>query len=453
MDKPKPYKPFSYLQDHEVKPPAAVWDAIDAGLGQNRRRRRLFILWRNSLVALGLGSAIFAAYLLNTGPAEQKTTAVKNIPTKKTITPRTLPGSGSGSFSVSSSAEPTRMVPVKETGFVHHEEPAKGSGSQPSEPVALNPVKSEEITPEVQPKKSAPLEGIIKVASSTPYRSEAIRLNKLQARGVNLLKTNPLGSTLIVDYHAANKGVSPRSKHFIEAYYLPMVKFSRFHAPDAAPVYVQLRDSSENPEFGYAAGFRAGYRFNERFFVSAGLQFSKHYDKFRGDYKTRSVIDVYDTTYISMRPRAALGKPTLYGVTYLHRSDTLIHVRPLKQNIVERSVSVPLSTGICFDKEEVIFTIQVGAVFNVFRSYSGEMIDPKYVEQSVYIQNSKYPFTLKQSTDLWFSPGIEWRVSKHHSLVTEPRYQYRLGNVYGADYPVNLRWQNLGILAGWRVWL
>ena len=229
----------------------------------------------------------------------------------------------------------------------------------------------------------------------------------------------------------------------IELYASPDYALKYVSNISAPQQYLDKKDSSEQMQISYTAGFRLIKPLNDNFLLKAGFQYSQLNQKFsyrnENEYKTTTVITA--RTII----RSA-------GDTILVSDTSVLRQIGYSVNTVHnqfRSIDIPVTLGYQFGNDDLKFGINAGVVFNLSSWYQGEILDTTYASVPMNkVSNALYKTNIGMG--LYSSMSLIKRINDNTHLFFEPYFRYNLSNMTNSASPYNQRFHIGGLSVGLR---
>lgn len=318
--------------------------------------------------------------------------------------------------------------------------------------ILFTPYEQEELTDPAMVESSAFLpSGIIRCGLPPNGVQAKSNLSEINRKGPMLsivyLDVASL-QTLPEDYTSGNPFRAEASKKWLlDLWYAPSLGFSEFDESNTSvkTSYRALRDSAESPAYYGSFGISLGRKLTDRFFLSAGLQYTQRVEQFTGVYQWDVPVVKVDTivhTKIigSTLPRTAIIEYDTV-ITTSRKSKLLTH----KVNF--QTWEIPLRAGIRFDKENVVFSLQAGIIATWKTKVHGTILDPVLMEEIIVKPGIERQLLLSGT----LSAGIEWKLGQRLSLLMEPQYRYFFQSPYADAFALKMKWQSLALMSGIRV--
>ncbi len=229
----------------------------------------------------------------------------------------------------------------------------------------------------------------------------------------------------------------------IELYASPDYALKYVSNISAPQQYLDKKDSSEQMQISYTAGFRLIKPLNNNFLLKAGFQYSQLNQKFsyrnENEIKTTTVI----TTRIIIRSA---------GDTILVRDTSVLQQIGYNIKTVHnqfRSIDIPVTLGYQFGNDDLKFGINAGVVFNLSSWYQGEILDTTYTSVPMNkVSNALYKTNIGMG--LYTSISLIKRINDNTHLFFEPYFRYNLSNMTNSVSPYNQRFHIGGLSVGLR---
>lgn len=292
-------------------------------------------------------------------------------------------------------------------------------------------------------------EGIVRVGLAPANLLAKKNLVEIQGKGLTLTYMTPAELNILPeDYSSGNPFRAENSKPWLlDLYYSPSLGFSRIKESKAEVKnsYLQIRDSSESPVYYGSFGLLLGRKINRFFYFAAGIQYSVRQEKFSGVYQwdepeLRVDSIVHDKVINSTVPKVVVVE---YDTVVLSSRKSKL----LNHQVKFQTWEIPIRTGIRFDKENIVFSLQAGVIASWRTKVSGNILEPVLMEEMKIQPGIERQFLMSGT----FSAGVEWKLSNHLSIIAEPQYRYYFNSPYSGSFPLNIQWQSVSLLTGMRI--
>ena len=230
---------------------------------------------------------------------------------------------------------------------------------------------------------------------------------------------------------------------FLEAYTSPDIAFKSVSNVSASQQYLNKKDSSEQMQLSYTAGFRLVKPITEDFVIKTGLQYSQINQK----YAYRTENEIKTTTVVTVR--TIIRAP---GDTIVVADTSVLQTIGYKNNTVKnrfRSFDIPVLLGYQFGQGDLTFGINAGVIFNVSSWYEGVRLDSSL---SVVPLNKNNNPIYKSSLGLGLYAGfsINKQINDDLHIFFEPYFRYNLSNMTTAQSTYNQKFSVGGLSIGLR---
>ncbi|MBY0480962.1 MAG: hypothetical protein K2Q21_06390 [Chitinophagaceae bacterium] len=229
--------------------------------------------------------------------------------------------------------------------------------------------------------------------------------------------------------------------------------FELFASPDysikkvtnisASQQYLNKKDSSEQMEVGYSAGFRIVKPLTTNLLLKAGFQYSQVNQKFT----YRNENEIKTTTVITNRTIIrAPGDTIIVADTSILRQ-VGFSVKTVHNHY--KSIDIPVTIGYQFGNEDLSIGINGGVVFNLSSWYQGELLDTSLASVPINkISSSIYKTNIGMG--LYSSISILKRINDNTHLFFEPYFRYNLSDMTNSQSTYNQRFHVGGLAIGLR---
>ncbi|MEI8075313.1 MAG: hypothetical protein WCH78_11245 [Bacteroidota bacterium] len=228
-----------------------------------------------------------------------------------------------------------------------------------------------------------------------------------------------------------------------ELFVSPDYSFKTVSNVTASQDYLNKKDSSEQMQIGYSAGFRLVKPLNDRLSLKAGFQYSQMNQKFT----YRNENEIKTTTVITTR--SIIRSP---GDTVLVSDTSTLQqigysVKTINNHY--RSIDIPLTVGYQFGNDDLSVGINAGVIFNVSSWYQGEILDTSLASVPISkVSNSIYKSNIGMG--LYSSISVLKRINENTQLFFEPYFRYNLSNMTNSQSPYNQKFHVGGLAIGLR---
>jgi cytoskeletal protein RodZ len=211
----------------------------------------------------------------------------------------------------------------------------------------------------------------------------------------------------------------------------------------ASQQYLDKKDSSEQMQIGYTAGFRLVKPLNKNLLLKTGFQYSQMNQKF----SYRNENEIKTTTVITTRSIIRSPGDTII----VNDTSTLQQVGFSVKTIHNRyrSIDIPLTLGYQFGNDDLSIGINAGVIFNLSSWYQGEILDTSLASVPMSkVSNEIYKSKLGMG--LYSSISVLKRINENTQLFFEPYFRYNLSDMTNAQSPYNQRFHVGGLAVGLR---
>jgi len=229
----------------------------------------------------------------------------------------------------------------------------------------------------------------------------------------------------------------------LEIFGSPDYAFKSVSSNGATQDYINKKDSSEQMQIGFSAGFKLVKPLNDHILLKTGFQYSQVNEKF----SYRNENELKTTTVITVR--TIIRSP---GDT-IQVSDTSVlqqvgYSVKVSQNHY-RSIDIPLTVGYQFGNGDWDFSINGGVIFNIASWNQGEMLDSSYAPISMN-KSSNTNYKTNIGMGLYSSISVMKKINENTHLFFEPYFRYNLQNLTTEQSPFNQRMHIGGLAIGVR---
>lgn len=455
------------LKDHTAPVPDGLWEKIRP---ENEKRPKGFFLRKINgtglmVAALLVGTVIIGLLIYHYQSAVPAADAVLNQPKTNSNSNLNISTSENNSTLQSTPNHPIikvdSMIEIVEDPATHFDENAialEPTKEATSQEIALN-----DATPIVNPSlqiiqtnnqvNSATdnaLDGSNYVAAHV--NQEALYFNPTSLTSANGKVNKNLAanghdkfikSTIIICPTNRGRSNSFNSDWGLELFVSPDYSIKSVTNISASQQYLDKKDSSEQMQIGYSAGFRLVKPLNEHILLKTGFQYSQMNQKFT----YRNENEIKTTTVITTR--SIIRSP---GDTVLVTdTSTLQQIGYSVKNIHNhyRSIDIPLTLGYQFGNDDLSIGINAGVIFNVSSWYQGEILDTSLTSVPISkVSSSIYKSNIGMG--LYSSISVLKRINENTQLFFEPYFRYNLSNMTNSQSPYNQKFQVGGLAIGLR---
>ncbi len=273
--------------------------------------------------------------------------------------------------------------------------------------------------------------------STNSSNQQLSMVNKQLAANAHVSKIK----SIIICPTIRGKSSSFNSEWGLEVFASPDYAFKSVSPNTAPQQYIDKKDSSEQMQLGFSAGFRLVKPLNDHILLKTGFQYSQINEKFT----YRNENEIKTTTVITLR--TIIRSP---GDT-IQVSDTSVLQQigySVKNNQNHyRSIDIPLTVGYQFGNGDWNFAINGGVIFNIASWYQGEVLDSSYAPVSISkSNNSSYKTNIGMG--LYSSISVMKKINENTHLFFEPYFRYNLQNVTTEQSPYHQRFHIGGLAIG-----
>lgn len=211
----------------------------------------------------------------------------------------------------------------------------------------------------------------------------------------------------------------------------------------ASQQYLDKKDSSEQMQIGYSAGFRLVKPLNEHILLKTGFQYSQMNQKFT----YRNENEIKTTTVITTRSIIRSPGDTVLVTDTSTLQQIGYSVKTIHNHY--RSIDIPLTLGYQFGNDDLSIGINAGVIFNVSSWYQGEILDTSLTSVPISkVSSSIYKSNIGMG--LYSSISVLKRINENTQLFFEPYFRYNLSNMTNSQSPYNQKFQVGGLAIGLR---
>ncbi len=229
----------------------------------------------------------------------------------------------------------------------------------------------------------------------------------------------------------------------LELFASPDYSFKSVTNVSASQQYLDKKDSSEQMQIGYSAGFRLVKPLNDHILLKTGLQYSQMNQKFT----YRNENEVKTTTVITTRSIIRSPGDTVIVTDTSTLQQIGYSVKTIHNHF--RSIDIPLTVGYQFGNDDLSLGINAGVIFNISSWYQGEILDTSLASVPISkVSNSIYKSNI--GLGLYSSISVLKRINENTQLFFEPYFRYNLSNMTNSQSPYNQKFQVGGLAIGLR---
>lgn len=241
-----------------------------------------------------------------------------------------------------------------------------------------------------------------------------------------------------------NRGRSDfNSDWAFELFVSPDYSIKKVSNISASQQYLDRKDSSEQMQVGYSAGFRIIKPLNNNWLLKAGFQYAQVNQKFT----YRNENEVKTTTVITNRRIIRAPGDTIIVTDTSILRQVGFSVKTVHNHY--KSIDIPVTIGYQFGNEDLSIGINGGVIFNLSSWYQGELLDTSLVSVPMNkISSSIYKTNIGMG--LYSSISILKRINDNTHLFFEPYFRYNLSDMTNGQSTYNQRFHVGGLAIGLR---
>lgn len=249
-------------------------------------------------------------------------------------------------------------------------------------------------------------------------------------------------STIIIC--PTNRGRSSFNSDWgFELFASPDYSFKSVSNVSASQQYLDKKDSSEQMQIGYSAGFRLVKPLNEHILLKTGFQYSQMNQKFT----YRNENEIKTTTVITTRSIIRSPGDTVFVTDTSTLQQIGYSIKTIHNHY--RSIDIPLTVGYQFGNDDLSVGVNAGVIFNVSSWYQGEILDTSLTSVPISkVSSSIYKSNI--GLGLYSSISVLKRINENTQLFFEPYFRYNLSNMTNSQSPYNQKFQVGGLAIGLR---
>lgn len=229
----------------------------------------------------------------------------------------------------------------------------------------------------------------------------------------------------------------------LEVFASPDYSFKKVTNISASQQYLDKKDSSEQMQIGYTAGFRLVKPLNKNLLLKTGFQYSQMNQKF----SYRNENEIKTTTVITTRSIIRSPGDTIFVTDTSTLQQVGYSVKTIHNRY--RSIDIPLTLGYQFGNDDLSIGINAGVIFNLSSWYQGEILDTSLASVPMSkVSNEIYKSKLGMG--LYSSISVLKRINENTHLFFEPYFRYNLSDMTNGASPYNQRFHVGGLAVGLR---
>lgn len=229
----------------------------------------------------------------------------------------------------------------------------------------------------------------------------------------------------------------------LEVFASPDYSFKSVTNVSASQQYLDKKDSSEQMQIGYTAGFRLVKPLNKNLLLKTGFQYSQMNQKF----SYRNENEIKTTTVITTRSIIRSPGDTIIVTDTSTLQQVGFSVKTIHNRY--RSIDIPLTLGYQFGNDDLQIGVNAGVIFNLSSWYQGEILDTSLASVPMSkVSNEIYKSKLGMG--LYSSISVLKRINENTQLFFEPYFRYNLSDMTNAQSPYNQRFHVGGLAVGLR---
>ena len=212
---------------------------------------------------------------------------------------------------------------------------------------------------------------------------------------------------------------------------------------------LEARNDTEKQIMGLNAAARIGIKLSSGWMGMAGLSYDRLFERF--DYHNPNEIS---TTIITIVVDT-IRNPVTGALDQI--TDTLnirtVGERTIKHTNQMTRISIPVTVGHMWELEKIHIGVHAGALFNVYFTQSGRIINENGEPVSLSGETRESVFRMNAGVGLTGGVFLAYEFDKDWQVFVEPQFIYDLGSITNSDYRLTQRYLQTGLNVGLRTTL
>jgi hypothetical protein len=435
------------LDGHREDVPDGMWDRVAPA---ERKRRRAVAWWAYaSLLVFLAGGLGYTGYRWSVRPTGE-TTAI--LPQPATQPPAATPSpEGASATEATAVEQPSPLLSAENVPAAT----ASGSGSGTGSAYADGQTGAQALVttqlpvrePDRQPQGDvAPTDGS---AHSSSWVSLPMLHALLPDGGWYAFTPWPRPETIQLpdpEDTQPQPAVSPRGLS-IEFLIAPELPFKRLSGHDAH--YKNIREESELHYSAYSMSLYMHARF-ERFFLRAGIQYSRIYERLSVEitdgYISQVLVDTLLKGFI-LDPFQSTQPYALVDTTFSYTYNEFQHRDRNRYTFV----NVPVAAGYTLASSKFDLYATAGLSLNLAHRAEGLIIAPDSVHLLMLDDKKTTPFRTQAGLSATASMGLAYRLYPKLTFLFEPSYRTHLMSITRDAHPLRQKYGVIGVNVGLRM--
>lgn len=232
----------------------------------------------------------------------------------------------------------------------------------------------------------------------------------------------------------------------IEIYILPEYASKRLDAKSLpATYYMQSREQSEMRDYAFSSGINFRYSLNKRYFVRAGVRYSKIHEIF---FSARTRFE--QTASMDSVLTGKVIDPFLPAIPY-YEWDTVYTNTPYNYTLAANNtysfIDVPVSAGYQLQLKRADIYFSAGVEFNIRTTGKGSILAPDTLNPRALDDPDQTPLN-KSFLSMTAGIGYAYHLTKKFDLLFEPNYRRQLSSMTKKEHPLNQKYSRIGLILG-----
>ncbi len=230
----------------------------------------------------------------------------------------------------------------------------------------------------------------------------------------------------------------------LEIYVSPDYAFKTVSSISASKAYMDRKDSSENSQISFTAGFRIVKPINDHFSIKTGLQYSQINEHFT----YRSENEIKTTTVVTVRTITLAN-----GNTVTVSDTSVVQQIGFKNNTVKnryKSFDIPALVSYQFGNDDLRIGVNAGVIFNLSSWYQGVVLDTT-LNAMPFTKETNISYKNNIGMAIYTGISITKRLNYNTSIFAEPFLRYNLSDMTTPQSIFNQRFSVGGLSVGLRM--
>ncbi len=213
--------------------------------------------------------------------------------------------------------------------------------------------------------------------------------------------------------------------------------------------YSKQRNENEALKMGQNFQLTLSYYFINNLFIESGFKYSIINEQ--ANYTFDKIISektIYDSTVIGYQVGPTGDPKPIYNIT--ERTEREIQSTAQQSKNQYHFISVPLFIGYQIDLNRWSYYVKGGASAEILTKSSG-YIKAFSTNNELDLSSPENPINTSVHLNFEIATGVGYQLSEKYIITIEPSYKTNISSLTKSEYPLNQKFETIGINAGIRI--